>query len=189
VLAKAISQLRLTGRDRRVISKNMQQETAKPNCRSCSPQGTCRDVLRNKLAVKGGRLTEERVALLHIVCNTKGHFRPEDLLKALDRQSHRVSLTTVYRNLSLLVEAGIIRRTDVQDTSRLGGAWFERVWGKRHHDHLICSRCGKRVEFSYPAIDVLQDAVAQDHGFTLERHCLELVGVCPECKRAGKEVE
>lgn len=128
-------------------------------------------------------MTEERTALLQIICNMEGHFKPEDLLKALDRRSHRVSLTTVYRNLSLLVEAGIIRRTDWQDTGRLAGAYYERIWGRRHHDHLICSRCGKRVEFSYPAIDLLQDAVAKDHGFTLERHFFELIGVCPECRR------
>jgi len=117
----------------------------------------------------------------------EGHFRPEDLVAALRRQRRRVSLTTVYRNLSLLVDAGIIRKTDWQDVGRLGAARYERIWGREHHDHLVCSKCGTRVEFSYPAIDVLQDAVAKEHGFTLERHCLELVGVCPDCRRQGGE--
>ena len=106
---------------------------------------------------------------------------------ALNRQGHPVSLTTVYRNLSLLVEADIIRRADWQETGRQGGSYYERIWGRQHHDHLACSRCGKQVEFSYPAIDLLQDAVAKEYGFTLERHCLELIGICPECKQTGAD--
>jgi Fur family ferric uptake transcriptional regulator len=116
-----------------------------------------------------------------------GHFSPEGLLESLGKEGRRVSLTTVYRNLSLFVESGIIRRTDWHDTGRLGGACYERIWGRQHHDHLICSRCRKQVEFSYPAIDVLQDAAAKEHGFTLERHRLELIGICPDCKSAAAE--
>lgn len=114
----------------------------------------------------------------------KGHFKPEDLLAALAEEGHRVSLTTVYRNLSLLVEAGIISRTDWQDAGRQGGARYERIWGREHHDHLVCSRCGRRVEFSYPAIEVLQEAAAREHGFVLTRHSLELVGLCGACVEA-----
>jgi len=127
--------------------------------------------------MRGGRLTNERKALLRFICDIDGHFKPETLVKMLGDQGYSVSLTTVYRNLSLLVQAGIIRRADVED----GGARYEHIWGHAHHDHLVCSRCGKRVEFSYPAIDVLQEAVAREHGFVLERHSLELVGVCPDC--------
>ncbi|MBI5526578.1 MAG: transcriptional repressor [Deltaproteobacteria bacterium] len=122
--------------------------------------------------------------MLRFICDLEGHFRPETLVKLLKDQGFQVSLTTVYRNLSLLVQAGIIRRTDVDDGVRSGGARYEHIWGHTHHDHLVCSRCGKRVEFSYPAIDVLQDAVAREHGFVLERHSLELVGVCPDCGNA-----
>jgi Fur family transcriptional regulator, ferric uptake regulator len=165
----------------------MQQAPSMSNCESCSPNGTCHDNLRVRLATKGGRLTSERMTLLQIICNTDGHFSPEDLHEALGKQGFRVSLTTIYRNLSLLVEAGIIRRTDWRDTGRLSRAYYEKIWGRGHHDHLVCSRCGRRVEFSYPAIDLLQDAVAKDYGFTLERHCLELIGVCPECSRAGND--
>lgn len=93
-----------------------------------------------------------------------------------------MSLTTVYRNLALLVQAGIIRRTSIHGDNDTGGAWYEHIWAQEHHDHLVCSRCGRKVEFSYPAIEVLQEAVAKEYGFTLERHHLELIGVCPECR-------
>jgi Fur family ferric uptake transcriptional regulator len=120
-----------------------------------------------------------------MVCDIKGHFRPETLVHLLQDQGYPVSLATVYRNLSLLVQARIIRRTDVEEVGRSAGAHYEHVWGREHHDHLVCSRCGRRVEFRYPAIDVLQEAVAREHGFTLERHSLELVGLCPGCSSSG----
>lgn len=116
------------------------------------------------------------------ICDIKGHFQADHLLKLLKDQRYHLSLVTIYRNLSLLVEAGIIRRASIQEDTRSGGAWYEHVWGREHHDHLVCSQCGSKVEFSYPAIDVLQEAVAREHGFTLERHHLELVGLCPECR-------
>jgi Fe2+ transport system protein FeoA len=64
---------------------------------------------------------------------------------------------------------------------------FERVWGQQHHDHLICMGCEKKVEFSYPAIEVLQDAVAKEHGFALTGHNLELLGFCPSCQEKSLE--
>jgi Fur family transcriptional regulator, ferric uptake regulator len=161
----------------------MQLEQLKPECSQCSQDGTCYDKLRIILDNTSGRLTDERRHILRLICDMEGHFRPETLVAMLHEQGHKVSLTTVYRNLSLLVQAGIIRRTDVQETGRLGVTWYEHIWGHQHHDHLVCSSCGRRVEFSYPAIDVLQEAVAREHGFTMERHCLELVGVCPDCRQ------
>ncbi len=115
----------------------------------------------------------------------KDHFHADHLLKLLKDQGYALSLVTIYRNLALLIEAGIIRRAVVQEDTRSGGAWYEHTWGHEHHDHLVCSRCGTKREFVYPAIEVLQEAVAREHGFTLERHHLELVGICPECR--GRE--
>ncbi|HPI92552.1 MAG TPA: Fur family transcriptional regulator [Deltaproteobacteria bacterium] len=161
----------------------MQQLYRKKACADCSPKGTCFDKLASVLASNGGRLTRERISLLRIVCDIDGHFHPYHVLDLLREQGHTLSLTTVYRNLSLLVQAGIIRRTSVNDGSGIGGTRYEHIWDHEHHDHLMCSRCGRTIEFTYPAIEVLQEAVAKEHGFTLESHHLELTGVCPECRR------
>lgn len=167
----------------------MQEEDLKPDCVTCSPDGQCSNKFRELLKKDGGRLTNERKALLKFICDIEGHFKPENLTRLLGEEGYRVSLTTVYRNLILLVQAGIIRRTDVDDCGRAGGACYEHIWGQTHHDHLVCSRCGKRVEFSYPAIEVLQEAVAKEHGFMLERHSLELVGICPDCRKEASGAE
>lgn len=140
------------------------------------------DRFRGVLRDQDGRLTEERKALLRIICDYSGHFLPEDIAGVARSKGHAISLTTVYRNLPLLVEAGIVRRAPVGDSPDRGGIRYEPVWNRAHHDHLTCSRCGREVEFSYPAIEVLQEAVAQEYGFTLERHHLELIGTCPECQ-------
>lgn len=160
----------------------MQQVYRKSLCSNCSPKGTCFDKLASILISNGGRLTRERLSLLRIVCDIEGHFHPYHVLDLLREQGYSLSLTTVYRNLSLLVQAGIIRKTSLSDESGFGGTRYEHVWDHEHHDHLVCSRCGRTIEFTYPAIEVLQEAVAKEHGFTLENHHLELTGICPECR-------
>jgi Fur family ferric uptake transcriptional regulator len=160
----------------------MQQHYLKSKCINCSPKGYCVDKYKDILRNNGGRLTIERLALLKTICDTEGHFQPNDILMLLKKQGHNISLTTIYRNLAILVQAGIICEATVQESLRSGGVWYEHIWDHDHHDHLICSHCGKKVEFFYPAIDILQEAVVKEHGFILERHHLELIGMCPECQ-------
>ena len=137
------------------------------------------DLFRVVVRESGGRITRSRLAILEAICDMAGHFLPEDLARKLAERGEPVSLTTLYRNIPLLVEAGIIRETCISEGR---GLRYELAVGSAHHDHLICSRCGRKIEFSYPAIDVLQEEVARSHGFVLERHHLELIGVCPECQ-------
>lgn len=130
----------------------------------------------------GLRATNPRKFLLNIICDYEGHFTASDLAERLRSLGHPISLVTVYRNLPILEQAGLIRRTCLTGPT----ARYERTWKRRHHDHLICVRCRKVVEFEYSAIDVLQDAVAAEHGFLPTDHHLELMGVCRECRAADK---
>ena len=120
------------------------------------------------------------------VCSISGHFRLEDLMGALAERGAKVSQTTVYRSLPLLEQAGVISRPMHLQTGSRECAVYEHLDEDSHHDHLVCSACGKTVEFEYPAIEVLQEAVAREHGFVLERHHLELVGVCADCRPEGE---
>jgi Fur family ferric uptake transcriptional regulator len=129
-----------------------------------------------------GRWTVERTQLLDTVCSIDGHFRMDELMELLTRRGAKVSQTTVYRSLPLLERAGVICRPVHLQPGIRESAVYEHIDEATHHDHLVCSRCGKTVEFEYPAIEVLQEAVAQEHGFVLQRHHLELVGVCAECQ-------
>jgi len=119
---------------------------------------------------------------MQVICDYGAHFTPEDIQAALAERGQSVAMTTIYRNLPALEAAGIIQRTTFQEVEARGAATYEHVWGRPHHDHLLCQSCGERIEFNYDAIEVLQESVARQHGFRLVSHHMELVGVCPTCQ-------
>ena len=63
---------------------------------------------------------------------------------------------------------------------------FEPVHGPKHHDHLVCERCGKIIEFEEPKIEKLQEEVARRHKFLVDWHRMELYGLCAECRKKEK---
>ena len=160
----------------------MQYEAHICQRKECREAGCCKVNYKNYLSLSSGRLTKERVILLDVICNIDFHFTPEDLQTALAEQGCTMALTTIYRNLPSLENAGIIRRTTFVEEQERGASTYEHIWGKPHHDHLLCQTCGQKIEFQYDAIEVLQEEVARKHGFTLLRHHMELVGLCPQCQ-------
>jgi len=162
----------------------MQQE-CEPDCLPCDPKGCCISRLKQEFAERRiGRLTRERISLLRSVCKIEGHFDADQVVSQLDSDAVAVSQATVYRTLPLLEQAGIIRRVGLDRPNEK--TVYEHVWGRQHHDHLLCSACGAVVEFTDPAIEVLQEAVARRHGFTLHTHHLDLVGLCSKCSSRRK---
>ncbi len=137
----------------------------------------------------GGRLTKERVLLLQVSCAIGSHFTPEGIQKSLAARGAKMAMTTIYRNLPALERAGIIQRTTFKEEDKNGASTYEHIWRRPHHDHLVCQACGKKIEFQYDALEVLQEEVARKHGFRLTSHHLELVGVCPDCERAEHDRE
>ena len=101
------------------------------------------------------------------------------MLKKIKQKNLQISRSTVYRILPVLVKAEIIQQSLLQE----GQAHFEVKWNKEHHDHLICSACGKIIEFFHSDIEVLQQHIAKKYGFYLETHVMELVGKCSECRK------
>ncbi len=123
------------------------------------------------------RLTEARAAIVEAALARAGHYPIDELIADLKQRGIRGSKATVYRTLPLLAEAGILQPAIVAGDSKS----YETTYGKHHHDHLICQRCGQVVEFEFEAFEMLQKEVAQRHGFRLEGHHHELVGTCPTC--------
>lgn len=129
----------------------------------------------------GGRWTRERLSLMKAIFDCNHHFTPDELVARLQSQGMNVSLTTVYRNLEVWLKCGMIRRACLAGESA-GGLRYERVWGRSHHDHLVCEDCGRQEEFCYSAIEALQELVAREHNFLLKQHHLELRGICGDCQ-------
>ena len=95
----------------------------------------------------------------------------------------RVGYATVYRTLKLLKECGLAAERHFDD----GQARYETVEEEEQHDHIICERCGKIVEFASEELERLQDQIARILGFVVARHKMELYGMCADC-RAGRTV-
>lgn len=128
---------------------------------------------------KGCRLTGERLKLIKGIRRQRGHFNVDILVSCLKKQGLKVSRDTVYRNLPMLLEAGVIAQSF--RTSR--DTYYECACSKAHHDHLICRECEKVVEFKDPEIELAQRHVAEKYHFKLEYHCHQLAGLCKKCQK------
>jgi Fur family ferric uptake transcriptional regulator len=129
------------------------------------------------LEKKDLRLTEARAAIVEAALARTGHYPIEELIADLKSRGIRGSKATVYRTLPLLAEAGILQPAIVAADAKS----YETTFGHEHHDHLVCSRCHKVVEFGFEAFEILQREVAGKYGFRLEAHHHELLGTCPDC--------
>jgi Fur family ferric uptake transcriptional regulator len=136
--------------------------------------------LRVFLRARGLRMTGEREALVRAALARRSHFTLDELVHDVVRHDTTASRATVYRSLPILIAAGILQPALVTDEPRR----FELAFGRKHHDHLWCRRCGKVVEFQSEAIEGLQLEMAARHGFALTGHVLELIGDCAACRRA-----
>ncbi len=129
----------------------------------------------------GIRSTRTRREILDAVLQFRTHFEAEQLLCHLREHSHNVGKATVYRTLHLLVDCGIIKevRFDVKQ------AYYERVWGEPPHDHIVCRKCHRIVEFDAAEVIALRDRIAARHGFSRPSHRLQVYAVCADCAAAG----
>jgi Fur family ferric uptake transcriptional regulator len=111
-----------------------------------------------------------------------GHVSVDQVVAAARRADPRISVATVYRTMKLLSECGLAvpRQFDGTQTR------YEPAEGRPHHDHLICTRCGAIEEFAERRIEHLQSRVAEERGFEVVSHKLELYGRCAGCRRAGR---
>ncbi|MCK5522027.1 MAG: ferric iron uptake transcriptional regulator [Thiomargarita sp.] len=127
----------------------------------------------------GLKATLPRLRILQLLENSQQrHMSAEDIYKTLLDTGEDVSLATVYRVLTQFETAGILIRHHFEN----GLSVFELDEG-HHHDHLLCVKCGKIIEFFDDAIEKRQRAIAQQHRFNITDHCLYIYGVCPNCQK------
>jgi Fur family ferric uptake transcriptional regulator len=132
---------------------------------------------REFLTTKGLKLTKERDEILNEILIMKKHFDPEELFIRLKTKGSKVSRASVYRAIPLLIESGFIEEVERVDRH----AHYEKVSEDQHHDHMICIKCGKVIEFYSPTLEMLQDEICQKEKFKGIRHTLEILGYCEKC--------
>lgn len=140
--------------------------------------------MKRMIRVLNLKVTHQRMAILKALHEGRRHVTAQELFEKVSKEFPEIGFATVYRFLRMLSEGQFV--TEV----RMGGlpARYE-LTPQAHHDHLTCVRCGKIVEFENRSIESLQEKVAQQFGFRLTHHILELYGVCPECQSTKNKSE
>jgi Fur family ferric uptake transcriptional regulator len=121
--------------------------------------------------------TKQREAILEAFLSASGHVTGEDLFQTVRSLHPNIGYTTVYRTLKLLCDAGLAIERHFED----GITRYEIE--HEHHDHLVCTKCGKIVEFECDMIEAAQNQIAERYGFRILRHRHELYGHCSSCRR------
>ena len=137
-----------------------------------------RDALEAHLAGRGLKRTHQREQILEALLHADTHLTMEQITTRVRDAHPRIGQATIYRAIKLFQETGILHR------HALRGALphYELVAPRgAHHDHLVCTGCGRIVEFADPIIEARQEALAKKHGFRLESHVHVLRGVCAAC--------
>lgn len=146
-----------------------------------TPQQRFGDYLQSR----GMRNTDQRKALLEKVFRQHEHFDADQLMEKLPSRGKPgyVSRPTVYRTLSEFVDAGLLRKFELD-----GRSVYEHDYGYPEHDHLYCTKCEKLFEFQSDSLSDLCNNVAQQHGFQVRSHRLIIHGICQTCRANRRRV-
>ena len=136
------------------------------------------ETLRRHVTDRGLRMTRQRMLIAEVLLAWKGHVNIDELYAAVKAKDDNVGYATIYRTVKLLQEAGLVSSHEFGH----GPTRFEPAFDGEHHDHLVCTRCKRIVEFHDDEIERLQLVIAERHGFRLTEHRMELYGLCPECR-------
>jgi Fur family ferric uptake transcriptional regulator len=129
----------------------------------------------------GLKVTRPREKILAVLERSeRRHLSAEDVYKELLSGGEEIGLATVYRVLTQFEGAGLVCRRHFES----GQSVFELNSGD-HHDHLVCVKCGRVLEFVDPVIEERQQAIAAEKGFRIEDHSLVIYGICGDCDHAS----
>lgn len=142
-----------------------------------TPEAKFREYLNSRSRPQ--RFTGQQREMVNYIFAKHNHFDAEELLDAMKQEGIRVSRATAYRTLAKLVDAGLLRRLEIGPRTH-----YEHDYGYPQHDHLVCERCDKIIEFQQPEIETLMREVCSEHLFQMTGHTLIVRGVCAECNRA-----
>lgn len=135
------------------------------------------DLDRNSPAMPGLRATKQRAAISRLLDQLDDFRSAQELHEELRKRGEAIGLTTVYRTLQSLSDAGEL---DVLRTD--SGEAIYRHCSSHHHHHLVCRHCGRTVEVEGPAVESWATRVATEHGFAEVSHTMEIFGTCGDCK-------
>lgn len=131
----------------------------------------------NILHTKGLKLTKHKITIFRLFCVHK-HLDAYQINKILRETNNSISIATIYRILSTFEKYKIITRNNFNEEHVV----YELVDPSSHHDHLICTRCNKVIEFYSSQIESIQEDIARKNNFKISSHYLNLYGICSICQ-------
>ncbi|NPA58042.1 MAG: transcriptional repressor [Aquificae bacterium] len=133
---------------------------------------------RETIKSAGLKYTPQREKIFKVILSTRGHFEIEELVHKIRSKNINVSRATVYRTLEILKNLGY-----VNEVIKFKNKTIYEVALKDHHDHLICRKCKKIIEFHSDEIEKLQSKICEEYGFKPDFHRLEIFGLCKDCQK------
>lgn len=129
------------------------------------------------LKSKGHRITNERLLVLESLCSNESHIDAENLFIKMRGRGLKVSRATVYNTLQLLLQSNLIKRSHFGESHH----HYEPLLTGRQHHHLVCSSCGKVIEFSSDLLNKIQADICGKYRFRFSNSAFQITGVCREC--------
>ncbi len=123
------------------------------------------------------RITPQRRLLVQVIRQGEGHLDADEVYRLAREKDPTISLSTVYRNLNMLKELGLVSEVHLDQEHH----HYELKDAKEHY-HLICSSCDKVIEFDSPLVRELGNQVGEERDFLIERAHIDLVGLCAKCR-------
>lgn len=134
--------------------------------------------IRKVLGGTNRRVTTQRALLLELLRESTDHMDAEELHQRARERNVRMSLSTVYRNLQLFKELGLVQEHHFTEEHR-----HYEVRSGAEHQHLLCLGCGKVVEFACPVSQKMRDDTAKKYDFDIFDVEVRMLGLCPDCRR------
>ena len=125
------------------------------------------------------KCTPARLSIFKEVYSSSEHFDADEIYFRLRSEKKRVSRATVDRTLDLLVENGFVSKVNVGQSQ----VHFENTLAQKHHEHLVCTQCGKIIEFNNKLLEEEQNRICKEYGFLPTKHNLIVFGLCDKCQR------
>lgn len=133
----------------------------------------------DKLKLNGVRMTPQRHGILSYLLNTVSHPTVDEIYKSLENSFPSMSVATVYNNLKVFLDAGLVRELAYGD----GASRYDAEM--TDHYHAICESCGRIVDFECPPLHDVERVAAEVTGFVVNRHRMEVYGQCQSCRLVG----